>query len=94
MNIEIISTGDEVITGEITDTNVSYLCSLLLDLGFQAKYRHTVGDKLSDIVSLLSERSHFADLIFVNGGLGPTTDDNSTQAAAIAANVPQVLNES
>ncbi|MBO6259023.1 MAG: hypothetical protein J6M93_06795 [Succinivibrio sp.] len=85
MQVEVISTGDEVITGMITDTNVSWLCQELLDLGIQCKRRHTVGDKLEDICELLTERSKQADLIFVNGGLGPTSDDNTTRAAAIAA---------
>ena len=93
MQLEIISTGDEVITGFITDTNVSYLAQELLSLGLQARFRHTVGDKLEDIIKLLSERSQEADIILVNGGLGPTTDDNTTQAAAQAAGVPQVLCE-
>lgn len=91
MQLEIISTGDEVITGFITDTNVSYLAQELLALGLQARYRHTVGDKLEDIVKLLSERAAEADIILVNGGLGPTSDDNTTEAAAIAAGVPQEL---
>lgn len=88
MQVEVISTGDEVITGMITDTNVSWLCQELLSLGIQCKRRHTVGDKLQDIYEVIKERTSEADIIFVNGGLGPTSDDNTTQAAAMAANVP------
>ncbi len=87
MQFEIISTGDEVITGFITDTNVSYLAQELLSLGIQARFRHTVGDDLQDITTLLSQRSREADVILVNGGLGPTSDDNTTAAAARAAGV-------
>lgn len=93
MQVEIISTGDEVITGFITDTNVSYLCQELLSLGIQVKRRHTVGDKLEDIQELIEERSKECDVLLVNGGLGPTSDDNTTEAAARAAGVKQVLNE-
>ena len=93
MEVEIISTGDEVLTGFITDTNVSWICQELLSIGIQARLRHTVGDKLSDIEDLLKERSKYCDLLLVNGGLGPTSDDNTTEAAANAANVKQVLNE-
>lgn len=93
MKVEIISTGDEVLTGFITDTNVSWLCQELLSLGIQPTLRHTVGDNLSDIENLLKERSRHCDLLLVNGGLGPTSDDNTTQAAAQAAGVKQVLNE-
>lgn len=91
MQFEIISTGDEVITGFITDTNVSYLAQELLSLGIQARFRHTVGDDLQDITTLLSQRSQEADVILVNGGLGPTSDDNTTEAAARAAGVPLTL---
>ena len=42
MKVEIISTGDEVLTGFITDTNVSWLCQELLSLGIQPTLRHTV----------------------------------------------------
>ena len=52
-----------------------------------------MGDNLSDIENLLKERSRHCDLLLVNGGLGPTSDDNTTQAAAQAAGVKQVLNE-
>lgn len=93
MQVEIISTGDEVITGFITDTNVAWLCQELLSLGIQPRLRHTVGDNLEDIVSLLKERSEHCDVLLVNGGMGPTSDDNTTEAAALAAGVPQVLNQ-
>lgn len=93
MQVEIISTGDEVITGFITDTNVTWLCQELLALGIQPRYRHTVSDRLEDIVDLLKRRSQECDLILVNGGLGPTSDDNTTEAAALACGVSQVLNE-
>lgn len=93
MQVEIISTGDEIITGFITDTNVSWLCQELLSLGIQARLRHTVGDRLDDITELLLQRSKHCDIILVNGGLGPTSDDNTTEAAAAAAGVPRILNE-
>lgn len=93
MKVEIISTGDEVLTGFITDTNVSWLCQELLSLGIQPTLRHTVGDNLGDIENLIRERSKHCDLLLVNGGLGPTSDDNTTEAAARAAGVKQVLNE-
>ena len=57
MQLEIISTGDEVITGFITDTNVTFLSQELLALGVQPYRRHTVGDKLADIAALISERA-------------------------------------
>lgn len=85
MNIEVIATGDEIITGFVVDTNSAWLCQQLLDTGIQVKRRSTVGDKLEDLYHVISERSKVADIIIVNGGLGPTSDDNTTLAASQAA---------
>ncbi len=93
MIIETLSTGDEVITGFVTDTNASWLSQKLLDAGIQLARRQTVGDKLDDIVQILNERSKVADIIIVNGGLGPTSDDNTTEAATKAGNVERVLHQ-
>ena len=87
MQFELISTGDEVITGLIVDTNASWLSGELLSLGIQPHFRSTCGDNPDDIKNLLQERSQHADIIFVNGGLGPTTDDNTSASAARAAGV-------
>ncbi len=93
MQLEIITTGDEIMTGMVTDTNVSWLCQELLNLGVQAARRSTVGDSLEDLTAVISERSQEADLIIVNGGLGPTSDDNTTVAAAKAAGVKLVRHD-
>lgn len=91
MKIEMISTGDEVLTGFITDTNSTFLSEKLLDIGIQMTRRSTVGDELKDLVEIFLERSNQADVIIVNGGLGPTTDDLSAQAAALAAHKELIL---
>ncbi len=85
MNIEMISTGDEVICGYITDTNSSYISNKLLNIGLKMTRRSTVADDLNTLVAIFEERSKVADIIIVNGGLGPTTDDLSREAAAIVA---------
>lgn len=90
MQFELISTGDEVITGLIVDTNASWLSGELLSLGIQPHFRSTCGDNPDDIKNLLQERSQHADIIFVNGGLGPTTDDNTSASASRAAGVELV----
>lgn len=87
MIIEIIATGDEVLTGFTLDTNSAWLCQRLLDKGWQVRRRHTVGDRMDDLVAILQERGQVADVLLVNGGLGPTSDDKTTEAAAIAAGV-------
>lgn len=87
MIIEIIATGDEVLTGFTIDTNSAWLSQRLLEQGWQVRRRHTVGDRMDDLVDILKERSLVADIIIINGGLGPTSDDKTTEAASLAAGV-------
>lgn len=93
MIIEIITTGDEVLTGFTVDTNASWLSQQLLENGWQVRRRQTVGDRMDDLTDVLHERSLIADVIIFNGGLGPTSDDKTTDAVSEVAHVPQELNE-
>lgn len=93
MKIEMLSTGDEVLYGQITDTNAVWLADTLFAQGLAMTHRSTVGDALSDLVEELQQRSQVADVLIVNGGLGPTSDDLSAQAAALACGVPLVRDE-
>lgn len=87
MKLEMISTGEEVLSGQIVDTNAAWFSDAMMNLGIELQRRSTVGDRLPDLVNLFLERSRVADLILVNGGLGPTSDDLSVEAAARAAGV-------
>lgn len=93
MRIELINTGDELLTGDITDTNASWLASQLTEQGFKLSYKTTVADDLQELIETFQLRSQKADFIIVNGGLGPTSDDLSAQAAADALDEPVVLFE-
>jgi nicotinamide-nucleotide amidase len=93
MRIELISTGDELLTGDITDTNASWLAQQLTEQGFKLAYKTTVSDDLNELSSTFEQRSKYADFIIVNGGLGPTSDDLSAEAAAQALGEPVVLFE-
>lgn len=93
MKIEMISTGDEILTGFITDTNATYLSAKLLDIHIKMTRRSTVGDNLESLVNIFEERGKEADIVIVNGGLGPTTDDLSAEAASLAMKEPLVLFE-
>lgn len=93
MKLEMICTGEEVLAGQIVDTNAAWLGNRLIDAGFEMQRRTTVGDRLSDLVCVFEERSQHADIILVNGGLGPTADDLSAQAMAQAMSVELVENE-
>ena len=92
MIIEIITTGDEVLTGFTVDTNASWLSMQLLEKGWQVRRRQTVGDRMDDLTDVLQERSLIADVIIFNGGLGPTSDDKTTDAVAQVTGVPLELN--
>lgn len=87
MRLEMISTGEEVLSGQIVDTNAAWFSDSMMNLGIELTRRSTVGDRLDDLIQLFHERSQHADLILVNGGLGPTSDDLSAEAAARALGV-------
>ncbi|CPR13805.1 Molybdopterin binding motif, CinA N-terminal domain / C-terminal domain of CinA type E [Brenneria goodwinii] len=81
----MLCTGDEVLHGQIIDTNAAWLADYLFHQGLPMASRMTVGDDLDALVSALNQRSQIADILIVNGGLGPTSDDLSSLAAATAA---------
>lgn len=93
LQTEMLSTGDEVLHGQIVDTNAAWLAELFFNQGLPLTRRNTVGDSLDSLVAALTERSQHADILIVNGGLGPTSDDLSAEAAARAAGVALELHE-
>ncbi|MGH7093330.1 MAG: CinA family nicotinamide mononucleotide deamidase-related protein [Stellaceae bacterium] len=93
MQIEIICTGDEVLTGKIVNTNFSYVTQKLEDAGLSVRWGTTVGDDRDTLLAAFLHAAERADAVIVNGGLGPTVDDLSQEIAARAAGVDLVLNE-
>lgn len=93
MRIEIICTGDEVLTGKITNTNFSYMAQKLEDVGLSVHWGTTVGDDRESLLAAFQLAATRADAVIVNGGLGPTVDDLSQEVAAQAAGVELVLHE-
>ena len=93
MRIEIICTGDEVLTGKTVNTNFSYMSQKLGDVGLSLQWETTVGDDRESLLQAFQLAGQRADAVIVNGGLGPTVDDLSQEVAAQAAGVPLVLNE-
>ncbi len=93
MRIEIICTGDEVLTGKIVNTNFNYMSQKLEDVGLSVHWGTTVGDDRESLLEAFHLASQRADAVIVNGGLGPTVDDLSQEIAAQAAGVDLVLNE-
>jgi len=93
MLIEIICTGDEVLTGKIVNSNFSYMAQKLEDVGLAVRWGTTVGDDRETLLTAFKEAGARADAVIVNGGLGPTVDDLSQEIAAQAAGVELVLSE-
>src|SRR5690242_5215452 len=93
MRIEIICTGDEVLTGKIVNTNFSYMAQKLEDFGLSVSWGTIVGDDREELLAAFQLSGERADAVIVNGGLGPTVDDLSQEIAARAAGVELVLNE-
>lgn len=93
MRIEILCTGDEVLTGKIVNSNFSYMSQKLEDVGLSVIWGTTVGDDRERLLEAFKLASTRADAVIVNGGLGPTVDDLSQEIAAKAAGVDLVLNE-
>src|SRR5688500_14175496 len=93
MRIEIICTGDEVLTGKIVNSNFSSISQKLEDVGLSVCWGTTVGDDRETLLAAFRQAGERADAVIVNGGLGPTVDDLSQEIAAKAAGVELVLSE-
>ena len=82
MKAEIISTGTELLLGQITDTNSPYLAAELPPLGIDLYWITQVGDNQSRIVEALSRAWKRSDIVILTGGLGPTGGDITREAIA------------
>ncbi|MFO8048042.1 MAG: competence/damage-inducible protein A [Desulfosudaceae bacterium] len=90
MITEILSTGNEVLSGIVADTNAAWMAGRLEELGLEVKRHTCVGDDLDQIAGALLEICGRAQLVVVTGGLGPTGDDLTSAAVARAAGLPLV----
>lgn len=82
MKIEIITTGDELMTGLTLDRNFNWAADLLSNLGFDVAYYTTVGDVRERIAEAFGIAQKRAGAVIVTGGLGPTDDDLTAEVAA------------
>lgn len=91
--VELFSQGEEVVTGQVADTNAAWLSTQLVEMGFKVSRHTAVGDNLEDLVTLLKEISRRADCCICTGGLGPTVDDLTRDAVAKAFDAPLFFDE-
>lgn len=82
---EIVTTGTEILLGEIVDTNAAWIAQQLRDIGVNLYYKTTVGDNFGRIVQVISQARSRSNVVIVSGGLGPTVDDVTRHAIAAAA---------
>ena len=82
MVAEIISIGDELLIGQIVNTNASWMSQALGTVGVSVRHVATVGDDPDDIRSALSQALRRADVVLLTGGLGPTHDDITKKVVA------------
>jgi nicotinamide-nucleotide amidase len=92
MRVEIINTGTELLLGRVTNTHLAFLAQSLFGLGLRVERQVTVPDGVA-IAEALDEAMQRADLIIVTGGLGPTSDDITRDAAAEAFGKPLVFHQ-
>ncbi len=93
MKIATLSIGDEIIFGEIVDTNAPYIARRLYDEGIRVWRHLAAGDMDDDIAAAILGLAETSQAVIATGGLGPTSDDLTTAAAAKAANMPLLLND-
>ncbi|HEV2236472.1 MAG TPA: competence/damage-inducible protein A [Ktedonobacterales bacterium] len=91
MRAEILSVGTELLLGQITDTNATYLAQQLAPLGIDLFYVSQNGDNLGRLTETLRRARDRSDLVILTGGLGPTEDDLTREAiAAVLGEQPEV----
>jgi len=93
MITEILSTGDEIRSGALADTNAAYIAQKIEEAGLEVVRHNCVGDDMERIVAVFREIGERADIALVTGGLGPTTDDLTSEAAAKAVGAELVLDK-
>lgn len=85
--VEILTIGDELLRGELVDTNASWLASQIAEAGCRVQRISSVGDTVVEIAAAVREAASRSALVITTGGLGPTDDDRTSEAVAHAAGV-------
>jgi nicotinamide-nucleotide amidase len=93
MRAEIFSIGTELLMGELTDTNTSWIAARLAPLGVRLHWASILGDDLDRLSEAFSRGLQRSDIIFTTGGLGPTQDDLTREAVAKALGETPVVQQ-
>jgi len=93
MIVEIISTGTELLLGQIVNTNAPWLAQQLNELGFSVVYQSTVGDNRERMSQVFNIALNRADIVITSGGLGPTQGDITKEVSADLLNRKPCLHQ-
>lgn len=93
MIVELVSTGTELLLGQIVNTNAPFLATRLNELGFSVVYQTTVGDNRDRMKRVLQTALERADIVITTGGLGPTQGDITKEVTASLLGKPMYLDE-
>jgi nicotinamide-nucleotide amidase len=93
MKIQLLLTGNEIMSGQTVDSNSAMIAEQLEPKGYIIDRKVTIGDNLDDLVNELQSMSAASDVLIVNGGLGPTIDDLTSKALGIVTGLPLVRND-
>ena len=93
MDAAIVTVGDELLAGDIENTNATWLCARLDDRGVDVERVTTVPDRIADIARVVNEYHAEYDAVLVTGGLGPTHDDVTMEGVAAAFGREVELND-
>jgi molybdenum cofactor synthesis domain-containing protein len=88
MRVALVTVGDELLAGEVTNTNAAWLCERLAERGVDVERITTVPDRVADIARVVNEYRAEYDAVVVTGGLGPTHDDVTMEGVAAALGRP------
>lgn len=90
---EVVTIGDEILYGQITDTNTVWMSTELDKIGIKTVRKSSVGDQEDKILQILEEAGNRADIVLLTGGLGPTKDDITKKTLCRYFNDELIMNE-
>ena len=93
MNAEIITIGDEILIGQIVDTNSAWMASKLNQIGVKIAQITSISDNPEHLIEALNDARERAELILITGGLGPTKDDRTKKTLSKYFDSPLVVHE-
>ena len=93
MRAALLTVGDELLIGQIVDSNAAWIAAHLEEHGVRLVRKVTVGDEVAAVAQALKQLAADAEVVLITGGLGPTDDDRTLEALALAAGVEQIFDE-